>query len=204
MCLHHICCGPQLTRLHCDLPTHMHWHYQRRTHRNQVRTLPVSFVLNNNLIIIKWKCVQLTGQHIANAEAKFCAQIEDVAFAATIKLCCTWISEHDEAMVCTSLNELPAFMQFSQTLLSEKERPDFAMIGDWIALCLLLLLAQSACRMAYIIQYHWIVQIHALCLSFCATYRLSKQSMDCPCKHGFMFWVAQSLDCPHPRLVHNI
>ena len=59
MHLHHICGRPRLTRLHCDLLTHMHWHYQRRTHRNQARTLPVSFVQFD--YIIKWKCVWLTS-----------------------------------------------------------------------------------------------------------------------------------------------
>ena len=47
-----------------------------------------------------------------------------------------------------------------------------------------------------ICQYHWIVRIHALCLSLWTIYRLSKQSMNCPRKHGSM------LEQRNPWIVH--
>ena len=85
------------------------------------------------------KCVQ---SH--KAEAKLCAQIKDIAFAATLKLCCAWISNHDRTTVCTSMNEHPSFRQYIfLTFLSEKEQKSMAS-------CRQLLLTQTASHKAYV------------------------------------------------------
>ena len=90
-CPRHIRGRPRLTRLCCDLPTHIHWRYQKK---NQARTLPPSFVVNNNCyFILNWSYLyeSIHSRMVTQkAEAKKnCIHIEEVAFAATIKLCCT-------------------------------------------------------------------------------------------------------------------
>ena len=160
--LRHICGRPQLTRLCCDLLTHMHWHSQRRTHRNQVKTLTVSIVVNNNCyfdFILNWLYESVYSQPFSHkTEAKFCAQIEDVTFAATI-------SYHDGATICTSLNELTSFTWCISQLSIWEERPDFAVIGDQIALCLQHLLTQTVCRMAYMYT-----SVSLNCLNSCSVH----------------------------------
>ena len=53
------------------------------------------------ILIIKLVCMKVC--------AKFWTQIEDVTFVAILKLCCTWIANHDGATVYTSLNEPTSF-----------------------------------------------------------------------------------------------
>ena len=63
-------------------------------------------------MILNWSYESVYGRLITHkAEAKICAQIEEVTFVVTIQLCCTRISNHDGATVCTSLNGLPSFRQ---------------------------------------------------------------------------------------------
>ena len=111
------------------------------------------------------------------AEAKFCAQIDDVAFAATLKLCCTWISNHEwnvslHQLELTSILQTIYFPNFHiwerAVWFYSDRRTDGFMTATF---------AHSSKPAVW--QYHWIVQIHALHLSFCLIYRFSKQPMDC-------------------------
>ena len=71
----------------------------------------VSFVVDNicyfdyNNIKLSWLCESVCGHKL---KLNFVFRLW-TSLAVSLKLCCTWISNHDGATVCTSLNEFPSF-----------------------------------------------------------------------------------------------